>query len=153
MERRKGIFDAREVCTMPMRSIEEKAVLRWPHAEIGFNGTETVSREPYLSQAKVFGGPNLQLTDVESLCAFALRPEINPGFKRNPGNAFARGAFHRYRSGDHSLSGFRPYCPVAAVAMTDEHPDEDENPRPLGSAIPVSMQREPAMAHSSSVRN
>jgi CDGSH-type Zn-finger protein len=40
------------------------------HAEIGFDGTETASREPYLNQAKVFNGPGLQLMDVESLCAF-----------------------------------------------------------------------------------
>jgi CDGSH-type Zn-finger protein len=40
------------------------------HAEIGFDGTETASREPYLNQAKVFDGPGLQLMDVESLCAF-----------------------------------------------------------------------------------
>ena len=40
------------------------------HAKIGFVGTETASREPYLNEAKVFDGPTLQLTDVESLCAF-----------------------------------------------------------------------------------
>jgi CDGSH-type Zn-finger protein len=40
------------------------------HAKIGFDGTETASREAYLDQAKVFDGPVLQLTDAESLCAF-----------------------------------------------------------------------------------
>jgi CDGSH-type Zn-finger protein len=40
------------------------------HAKIGFDGTETASREPYLNQAKVFDGPRFRLTDVESLCAF-----------------------------------------------------------------------------------
>ncbi len=40
------------------------------HAKIGFDGTEAASREPYLNQAKVFDGPRLQLTDMESLCAF-----------------------------------------------------------------------------------
>jgi CDGSH-type Zn-finger protein len=40
------------------------------HVKIGFDGTETASREPYLNQAKVFDGPRFQLTDVESLCAF-----------------------------------------------------------------------------------
>jgi len=40
------------------------------HAKIGFVGTETAGREPYLNEAKVFDGPTLQLTDVESLCAF-----------------------------------------------------------------------------------
>jgi hypothetical protein len=41
------------------------------HVKIRFNGTETASREPYLKQANVFDGPILQLTDLESLCAFA----------------------------------------------------------------------------------
>ena len=41
------------------------------HAKIGFNGTETASRKPYLEQAKVMRGPAMSLTDVESLCAFA----------------------------------------------------------------------------------
>ncbi|MBB1093139.1 CDGSH iron-sulfur domain-containing protein [Rhodopseudomonas palustris] len=41
------------------------------HAKIGFDGTETASREPYLGQATIFDGPTLQLTDLESLCAFA----------------------------------------------------------------------------------
>jgi CDGSH-type Zn-finger protein len=40
------------------------------HTKIGFDGTETASREPYLSEAKVFDGPVLQLTDAASLCAF-----------------------------------------------------------------------------------
>src|ERR1700730_10100952 len=41
------------------------------HAKVGFDGTETASREPYQSQAKVMQGPTLSLTDVEQLCAFA----------------------------------------------------------------------------------
>jgi len=41
------------------------------HAKIGFDGTETASRAPYLKQATVFDGPTMQLTDVEGLCAFA----------------------------------------------------------------------------------
>lgn len=41
------------------------------HAKIGFDGTETASRQPYASQAKEIDGPTLALTDVESLCAFA----------------------------------------------------------------------------------
>jgi CDGSH-type Zn-finger protein len=41
------------------------------HAKIGFNGTETASREPYAALAKVMQGPTLSLTDVEALCAFA----------------------------------------------------------------------------------
>lgn len=41
------------------------------HAKVGFDGTETASRRPYLEQASVHEGPVLSLTDVESLCAFA----------------------------------------------------------------------------------
>jgi CDGSH-type Zn-finger protein len=41
------------------------------HAKVGFDGTETASREPYQKQAKLMEGPSLSLTDVENLCAFA----------------------------------------------------------------------------------
>ncbi len=41
------------------------------HAQIGFDGAETASREPYLDQAQGIEGPVLGLTDAESLCAFA----------------------------------------------------------------------------------
>jgi CDGSH-type Zn-finger protein len=41
------------------------------HKKIGFDGTETASRDPYLEQAQVFEGPVHLLTDVESLCAGA----------------------------------------------------------------------------------
>jgi CDGSH-type Zn-finger protein len=41
------------------------------HLKVGFKGTETASRKTYLDQAKVLDGPVLQLTDAESLCAFA----------------------------------------------------------------------------------
>jgi len=39
------------------------------HAEMGFKGTETASREVYLDQAKRLNGPDLILTDALSLCA------------------------------------------------------------------------------------
>ena len=41
------------------------------HAKIGFDGSETANRAPYVDQATGFDGPELMLTDVESLCAFA----------------------------------------------------------------------------------
>lgn len=40
------------------------------HATIGFDGSETASREPYLKQARVFDGPAMRLTDADRLCAF-----------------------------------------------------------------------------------
>lgn len=41
------------------------------HARVGFDGTETASREPYASQATLSKGPSMSLTDAEALCAFA----------------------------------------------------------------------------------
>jgi len=41
------------------------------HAKVGFDGTETASRESYEKQAKVMEGPTMSLTDAEKLCAFA----------------------------------------------------------------------------------
>ncbi len=41
------------------------------HAKVGFDGTETASREPYLKQAETIDGPTMYVTDAESLCAFA----------------------------------------------------------------------------------
>lgn len=41
------------------------------HLRVGFDGAETASRQAYLDQAKLFDGPVMQLTDADSLCAFA----------------------------------------------------------------------------------
>src|SRR5271165_690099 len=41
------------------------------HAKVGFDGTETASRESYERQATQMRGPTLSLTDAEQLCAFA----------------------------------------------------------------------------------
>ena len=38
---------------------------------VGFDGTETASRGPYLAQAAEQDGPTVALTDVQQLCAFA----------------------------------------------------------------------------------
>src|ERR1700690_1198175 len=38
---------------------------------MGFEGTETASREPFEKQAKRIAGPIVVLEDAESLCAFA----------------------------------------------------------------------------------
>lgn len=40
------------------------------HTRVGFDGSETANRKPYLGQAKEIDGPVLLLTDVENLCAF-----------------------------------------------------------------------------------
>lgn len=46
------------------------------HAKIGFDGTETATRKPYVRQSETLDGPTLTLSDAEELCAFApvLRP-------------------------------------------------------------------------------
>ena len=41
------------------------------HSKVGFDGTETASREPYLDQAERIEGPSLTLTDAPDLCAAA----------------------------------------------------------------------------------
>ena len=41
------------------------------HTKVNFDGTETASRKPYLTQAKEIDGPTLKLTDAENLCASA----------------------------------------------------------------------------------
>src|ERR1700730_9087373 len=65
------------------------------HAKIKFDGTETASREPYQSEAKVMQGPTLSLTDLEQLCASArfrdphgkvwnlVNETDNPGARKN----------------------------------------------------------------------
>jgi CDGSH-type Zn-finger protein len=41
------------------------------HAKIGFDGSETASREAYAGQAQVMEGPAVAMGDAEALCAFA----------------------------------------------------------------------------------
>ncbi len=41
------------------------------HAKIGFDGTETASREPFAAQSKTLAGPTLVLEDARPLCAGA----------------------------------------------------------------------------------
>lgn len=41
------------------------------HTKVGFDGTESASREPYLSQTQEFNGPAVKLLDAQALCASA----------------------------------------------------------------------------------
>ncbi|MGH7000558.1 MAG: CDGSH iron-sulfur domain-containing protein [Stellaceae bacterium] len=41
------------------------------HEKVHFDGGETASRAPYRQQARTFAGPAMNLTDADSLCAFA----------------------------------------------------------------------------------
>jgi CDGSH-type Zn-finger protein len=72
------------------------------HLDIGFDGTETADRRPYLEQVRTFHGRGMDLTDAETLCAFARycdpngqvwhqvastnRPEIRATFRRQVDN-------------------------------------------------------------------
>ena len=50
---------------------ENKPFCDGTHAKVGFDGTETASRETYAALAKVFPGPAVTMLDAESLCASA----------------------------------------------------------------------------------
>ena len=41
------------------------------HAKVGFDGTETASRQPFVEEAEKMHGPRMGLLDAERLCAFA----------------------------------------------------------------------------------
>ncbi|HWZ64716.1 MAG TPA: CDGSH iron-sulfur domain-containing protein [Steroidobacteraceae bacterium] len=41
------------------------------HSKVGFDGTESASREPYRQQAELMEGPEHALSDAQPLCAFA----------------------------------------------------------------------------------
>jgi CDGSH-type Zn-finger protein len=56
---------------MPMRAFDKKPFCDGTHAKIGFDGSETADRAPYIEQANGIDGPELMLTDAESLCALA----------------------------------------------------------------------------------
>jgi CDGSH-type Zn-finger protein len=47
------------------------------HTRVGFDGTETASRVPYLQEADVQSGPTLKMTDLPSLCADARFCDAN----------------------------------------------------------------------------
>ncbi|HMA31298.1 MAG TPA: CDGSH iron-sulfur domain-containing protein [Casimicrobiaceae bacterium] len=68
------------------------------HKRIGFDGTETASREPYMAQAKLLRGPAMSLTDVEALCAFGRFCDPNGSvwtLVDASGESAARAAFTR----------------------------------------------------------
>lgn len=49
---------------------EQKPFCDGSHAKVGFEGEETASRTAYVEVAQLFEGPEMLLTDAESLCAF-----------------------------------------------------------------------------------
>jgi CDGSH-type Zn-finger protein len=55
------------------------------HKKVGFDGTETADRAPYLEQAEFREGPTLSLSDARPLCAFARFCDPNGGVWRQVG--------------------------------------------------------------------
>lgn len=56
---------------MPMRSIQEQALLRWLPSSYGLGPEETASHKPLLEDAEEYIGPTMVLADNEEYCAFA----------------------------------------------------------------------------------
>lgn len=60
-------------------STKKKPFCDGSHVEVKFDGTETASHEPYLSQAEEINGPDLDLTDAIKLCSYARFCERDGG--------------------------------------------------------------------------
>ncbi|WP_267221998.1 CDGSH iron-sulfur domain-containing protein [Dyella silvae] len=97
------------------------------HKKVGFDGTETASRQSYADQAQVLNGPSHALTDVENLCAFARFCDPNGQVWNqvaetdNPG---VRAAFIRQVN----------RCPSGRLVAWDRATGE-----PVEDALPVSI--------------
>jgi len=119
------------------------------HAKIGFNGSETASREPYEKQAQSFDGPALVLTDAESLCAFGRfcdpndkvwnqvkrtnNPEVRAMFIRQVGNCPAG----RLVAWDKKTGkALEPELPVS-IGLIEDPPEKCAGPLWLRGGIPV----------------
>jgi CDGSH-type Zn-finger protein len=119
------------------------------HAKIGFNGSETASREPYAQQAQSFDGPALVLTDAEELCAFGRfcdpndkvwnqvkrtnNPEVRAMFIRQVGNCPAG----RLVAWDKKTGkALEPELPVS-IGLIEDPPEKCAGPLWLRGGIPV----------------
>jgi len=97
------------------------------HLKVGFDGTEAARRDPYLDQAKRLDGPVLQLTDAESLCAFARFCDPNGqvwGQVEHTDDPEVRAAFVRQVNA----------CPSGRLAAWDK-----TSGKPVEQALPVSI--------------
>lgn len=57
------------------------------HTKVGFDGTETASKEKYLKQANKISGPELNLTDARSFCSSARFCHLAGGTWNNVENS------------------------------------------------------------------
>jgi CDGSH-type Zn-finger protein len=93
------------------------------HAQVGFDGEETASRQPYTQQAKEFDGDALALTDAEQLCAFARFCDRDGQVWNSVSHVRSAGAREAF---DHQVG----QCPSGRLVAWD-----------LGSRLPI----EPAL--------
>ena len=119
------------------------------HKRVGFDGTETASREPYLKEAQGLEGPAYTLTDVESLCAGARfcdphgkvwnqvertqDPEVRANFVRQVGNCPSGRlvAWERERR-----APIEPELPKS-IGVTEDPVEQVSGPLWLRGGIPV----------------
>jgi len=119
------------------------------HATKHFDGQETASREPYAAQAKTIDGPAMQLTDAETLCAFARfcdpngqvwgqvvqsdDPQIRENFIRQTGNCPAG----RLVAWDKKTGkAVEPELPVS-IGLIEDPREQCSGPIWLRGGIPV----------------
>lgn len=119
------------------------------HKRVGFDGTETASREPFAAQAKTFSGPTHQLADAESLCAFARYcdphgqvwsqientndPEVRERFLRQTGNCPSG---RLVAIDKHTGRAVEPELPVS-IGLVEDPAQECAGPIWLRGGIPV----------------
>ena len=92
------------------------------HAKIGFDGTETASREPITEQAQVLDGQAMQLADAEVLCAFARFCDPNGQVwneVKDTDNAKVRAQFLQQVGN----------CPSGRLIAVDKHDGESIEPK------------------------
>lgn len=98
------------------------------HAKIGFDGTETASREPVLAQAEVLDGPAMQLADAEGLCAFARFCDPNGKIWNQVGNTDDP----KVRAGFIRQAGDCPSGRLIAIDKTTGKAVEPKLPQEIG---------------------